>query len=45
MKHYLRALRTLTDDSVTQGILNNPEPELQEAREILERINKRDFYK
>ena len=45
MKIILRALRTLTDESVTQGILNNPDPDLQEAKEILERINKRDLYK
>ena len=36
---------TLTDASVTQGILYNPEPGLQEAREILKRIENRNFYK
>ena len=44
MKIYPRALAKLTD-SVNQEILNNPDPGLQQAREILERINKRDFYK
>lgn len=47
MKIHLRALRTLTDYSVTQGILDltTPEPGLEEAKEILQRIIKRDFYK
>ena len=45
MKIYSRALMTLTDASVTQWIQSKPEPGLQQAREILERINKRDFYK
>ena len=45
MNNNCRALMTLTDASVTQGILYNPEPGLQEAREILKRIEDRDFYK
>ena len=36
---------TLTDARVTEGILNNPDPGLQEARQILERIARRDLYK
>ena len=45
MKIPPRALATLTDARVTQEILNSTEPGLQKAREILERINTRDFYK
>ena len=47
MKISPRALATLTDARVTQEILNlnSTEPGLQKAREILERINTRDFYK
>ena len=41
----VRALCTLTDHSVTEGILNSENPDIEPARIILKRIKKRDFYK
>jgi len=41
----VRALVNLTDYSVTQGILSSEDPNLQQAKNILTRINKRDLYR